>query len=108
MQSMEQGMKLALEISKLEEKVVNHLKENPGEMSNVLILTAFSSFAENIRKEMMSYAKSRIEKHPEIIDEIRKEEDVPAEAVDKFMEALNKEDAAAEPSADDVDFKPIQ
>ena len=107
MERIEQGMKLAMEIQMVEKKAVDFLRGSDGDASTLFILTAVQSFGKAVHDETMRFARRNIKENPELIDRLR-EEHGGEEQLENFINELNKPEAEGNPSADDVDFKPIQ
>ena len=104
-EQLEKGLKLSTEIQNLATKAVEFVKEEGGNMPSLLVLMAATGMSKQIFNLMLGRARKDVKEDPELLDELRKEYGH-EENFGKFVEELEKPEAAADTAAD-VDFKPI-
>lgn len=105
-EQLEKGLKLSTEIQNLATKAVEFVKEEGGGLPSLLVLMAAGGMATRIKDLMMESIRKDVKEKPELLDELRKERGN-EEGFGKFVEELEKPEAAANPAAD-VTFEPIK
>lgn len=105
MEMIEQGINLAMEMSKLEDKVMNYLNEAGDGAGTLLILTAHQSFNKKIGDYVHNKVKTVLRDDPELVQRIREDKVIPEKELNEMVEEANK---TGEPAADDVTFQPIK
>lgn len=103
MDVLEQGIDLAMEISKLDERTMNYLRTNGKTACVAIVLTAIQKFHNNVGKYVHEEVKQCLREDPELVQRIREEKVIPE---DKFNEMVEEANKTGEP-ASDVDFQPI-
>lgn len=104
-EQLEKGLKLSTEIQNLATKAVEFVKEEGGNMPSLLVFMAAGDMAKRLKDLMMESIRKDVKEKPEMLDELRKEHGN-EENFGKFVEELEKPEAAADTAAD-VDFQPI-
>ena len=97
---MQEGMHLAVEISKLKEKVEEFLKENYEENVAVLIFSAGGELGSVCHKYMGKAVKKMLDENPDLAERLQKE-GISAERIKNITDAAKDEDP-------EVDFEPVK
>ena len=96
----QEGMHLAMEISKLKEKVEEFLKENYEENVAVFIFDVGCELGSVCHKYMGKAVKKMLDKNPDLAERLQKE-GISAEQIKKATDAAKDEDQ-------EVDFEPVK